>query len=168
MAGLDSAYANTVGPVELPVTVMAVTEPPTFDEVVAEVETFDEEIDAALAPVVPIRAAESNTLITLTYRAKDSSTTTTVVNGPPTAEGIERITARLERGLWLIPEQVGLTRPVWPATIDHHDHPWVEVAFTGTSLTAVQSRSFDELVVDIEAVPTWDGATFTPDQEAAA
>lgn len=172
--------------VELPVTVMAVTEPPTFDEPISEEEdtddphpqrhTGDDEVpndseevtEADMGQVVPIRPVQTNTLVTLTYRAKASSLTTTVVNGPPTAEGIERINARLERGLWLIPEQVGLPRPTWPDPVDHHDHPWVEVAFTQTGATAVQSRSFDELVVDIEAVPTWDGATFTPDQEAAA
>lgn len=183
MAGLDAGYANLAGQAEPEVPEPIVEDEATDDphpvrdtggdEVPNDDESYglDQDLaEAAPEPIAEVVDLRANTQIVLTYDARERTRIFLVAAGPCDPALVDRIKSHLKSGLWLIPEQVGLTNPrPADAVIDHHDHPFVSIDFRPTTAPAGQARSLAELADDIAAVPFWDTATFHPaNKELAA
>lgn len=125
-------------------------------------------VEPDLAEVVELRPApETNTLLTLTYRARETTVRTTVLPGAPDQADIDRIYAGMIHGTWIVPEQVGLANPRRGDQTSRYDHPYVELTIDTTTAEPTRDGSLAELADGIESV-VWQPATFTPYQEAAA
>ena len=144
------------------------TEPEPELEPVAEVVEAPEPVAEVEAPEPVAEVVElhpTNTLVTLTYRADTTATATTVLAGPPNPDDAQRIVDRLEHGMWLVPEQVGLPQPrTWDR--GRNDHGWVEVAITATADKATTARSLADLAEDVETTDGWHPTLFANEKAA--